>query len=331
MKRLLTLLSLLFMLSAGAQVTPAGKTRGDDSFTQVDSYATIFKRLGIPTSESDNLTAGGTAANTVKLIYNSTLKKLRIYDPVTASWKDAVESQDLQKVTSLGNVTRETINVRENTFPALQAQLTGGGGGVAALRASHTDLNGVIDGAVASISIGSNHAALALSPVAEGEARIIIPSNKNLNILNGSQVKNVVYADGRLSGETPLNANDFATKNYVDGKAEIIVEVSANADYSITRADVVLVLPGNTESKGKNLLFPNPMDFKGKKITIHYSTGYPVDDEVWFNSGPYIPKDELAQQFSNGIRDFNQSRMFVFQSIGSDWICVNGKYAYPDY
>jgi len=76
-------------LSATAQQTPTNKTRSNSDYSQVDNYLIGLKRLGIPTSETDNLDASGLPQNTVKIIYNTTLGRLRIYNPLTATWSDA--------------------------------------------------------------------------------------------------------------------------------------------------------------------------------------------------------------------------------------------------
>ncbi|KIO76695.1 hypothetical protein TH53_13550 [Pedobacter lusitanus] len=80
---------LLNNLTAFAQISPVLKTRSDASFTQSDAYLSVIKRLGIPTSSTDDLNASIAGANTAKLVYNTTLQKLRIYNPITDTWKDA--------------------------------------------------------------------------------------------------------------------------------------------------------------------------------------------------------------------------------------------------
>lgn len=94
MKKLLIIAMLAICATTFAQQTPTNKTRSDNSFSQIDNYLIGLKRLGIPTSATDNLDASGLPQNTVKIIYNTTLKKLRIYDPTTETWKDA-SSADL--------------------------------------------------------------------------------------------------------------------------------------------------------------------------------------------------------------------------------------------
>jgi hypothetical protein len=89
MKKLIIIVMLFVSVTTFAQQTPVSKIRSDQSFTQVDKYATTLQRLGIPTSDSDNLDAPGLPQNTVKLLYNTTLGKLRVYDPVNSIWKDA--------------------------------------------------------------------------------------------------------------------------------------------------------------------------------------------------------------------------------------------------
>ena len=91
MKKYLLITLMAIALSATAQQTPTNKTRSNSDYSQVDNYLIGLKRLGIPTSETDNLDAAGLPQNTVKLIYNTTLGRLRIYNPLTATWSDASE------------------------------------------------------------------------------------------------------------------------------------------------------------------------------------------------------------------------------------------------
>lgn len=77
------MLIILTSISINAQNSPPIKFRSLDSFTQQDSYLNVSKRFGIPTSATDNLNAELTS---FKLIYNTTLNKLRIYDGLI--WKD---------------------------------------------------------------------------------------------------------------------------------------------------------------------------------------------------------------------------------------------------
>ena len=89
MKKYLLITLMAIALSAAAQQTPTNKTRSNGDYSQVDNYLIGLKRLGIPTSETDNLDAAGLPQNTVKLIYNTTLGRLRIYNPVAGTWADA--------------------------------------------------------------------------------------------------------------------------------------------------------------------------------------------------------------------------------------------------
>jgi hypothetical protein len=86
MKYILLVLFTAFSISLNAQMSPPTVTRSGTSLTQQDNYLTVAKRLGIPTSATDDLDAAVTAQNSIKLLYNTTLQELRIYNPVTATW-----------------------------------------------------------------------------------------------------------------------------------------------------------------------------------------------------------------------------------------------------
>lgn len=120
MKKYLLIALMAFSFNAIAQITPTNKTRSDGSFTQVDQYLNVLKRLGIPTAESDALAAGGTSQNTVKLFYNSSLGKLRIYDPVTTQYKDAspVDLSEFYTKTEINSLFLKTENLVTNDFSA---------------------------------------------------------------------------------------------------------------------------------------------------------------------------------------------------------------------
>ncbi len=102
-------------LSETAEQTPINKTRSDSDYSQVDNYLVALKCLGIPTSHTDNLDAPGLPQNTVKIIFNTTLGKLRVYNPVTETWADA-GTGDLANYLPLtggaltGTLTGTTIN-----------------------------------------------------------------------------------------------------------------------------------------------------------------------------------------------------------------------------
>lgn len=87
-----TLFSIIFTLCAiatSAQTTPPSVVRSSSATTQVDPYLTALRRLGIPTVAGDSLEATGTPQNSMKLIYNTALGKLRVYNPSTGLWSDA--------------------------------------------------------------------------------------------------------------------------------------------------------------------------------------------------------------------------------------------------
>lgn len=89
MKRLLfTFWLTLSALLVFSQSTPTNIQRTDDYRTVVDNYLVALKRLGIPTAASDVLDGTSTSQNTIKIIYNTTLGKLRGYNPATETWFD---------------------------------------------------------------------------------------------------------------------------------------------------------------------------------------------------------------------------------------------------
>ena len=91
MRAVFFILISLFSLALNAQTSPPIVNRSSPSVQQVDPFLIAARRLGIPTSATDDTTATSiTAANTVKLLYNTSLEKLRVYDPVAQTWKDAV-------------------------------------------------------------------------------------------------------------------------------------------------------------------------------------------------------------------------------------------------
>jgi len=119
MKKYLLIALISICLSTKAQQTPTNKTRSNNDFSQVDNYLIGLKRLGIPTSETDNLDAAGLPQNTVKLIYNTTLGKLRVYNPLSATWSDALPIDltnfvDLNSTQIIGG--RKTFNGQSVEF-----------------------------------------------------------------------------------------------------------------------------------------------------------------------------------------------------------------------
>jgi hypothetical protein len=63
------------------------KQRTNESFIQKDDYLDVLFSLGIPTASDDYLDADGVLP--FKLIYNTVLRKLRIYDTINEIWQDA--------------------------------------------------------------------------------------------------------------------------------------------------------------------------------------------------------------------------------------------------
>jgi hypothetical protein len=102
-------------------MSPPTVTRSGNSLTQQDSYLTVAKRLGIPTSATDDLDAAVTAQNSIKILYNTTLGELRLYNPVTMTWSSvggntAVSNGiylDGDSIKLGGNLT-ETTNIDRN-------------------------------------------------------------------------------------------------------------------------------------------------------------------------------------------------------------------------
>jgi len=121
MKYILLVLFTAFSISLNAQMSPPTVTRSGNSLTQQDSYLTVAKRLGIPTSATDDLDAAVTAQNSIKLLYNTTLGELRLYNPVTMTWSSvggntAVSNGiylDGDSIKLGGNLT-ETTNIDRN-------------------------------------------------------------------------------------------------------------------------------------------------------------------------------------------------------------------------
>jgi hypothetical protein len=122
MKYILLVLFTAFSISLNAQMSPPTVTRSGNSLTQQDSYLTVAKRLGIPTSATDNLDAAVTAQNSIKLLYNTTLNQLRVYNPLTLTWSGIGGSilasngnyVDNDSVKLGGALTENTIIERNN-------------------------------------------------------------------------------------------------------------------------------------------------------------------------------------------------------------------------
>jgi len=115
MKKYLLITLMATALSAAAQQTPTNKIRSNSDYSHVDNYLVALKRLGIPTSDTDNLDALGLPQNTIKMIFNTTLGRLRIYNPVLGTWADATagnlaEYLPLSGGTLTGTLTGTAIN-----------------------------------------------------------------------------------------------------------------------------------------------------------------------------------------------------------------------------
>lgn len=147
--RLLIVIVLTFTtVIVKSQTTPPSKTRSNSDFTQVDEYLSVTSRLGIPTTSGDNLIGDRSPQQTVKLVYNTTLRSLRIYDPVSGNWysptedlsslyynKGQVDSLLLLKQNSLtSGVNIKTIN-GQSILGSGNITIEGsGGGGVGTLQ-----------------------------------------------------------------------------------------------------------------------------------------------------------------------------------------------------
>lgn len=131
MRFYLTSILMFIFYGAFSQIAPVSVNRGGATTTQVDQFLSVSKRLGIPTSPTDNLEGVSTPQNTAKIIFNTTLGKLRVYIPTSQTWRDAtpvdlgayyskaeVDSllslETLQKITNKGNTTSNRIIIQAN-------------------------------------------------------------------------------------------------------------------------------------------------------------------------------------------------------------------------
>ncbi|MGY5253274.1 hypothetical protein [Sphingobacterium spiritivorum] len=78
--------------SISAQAIPQSRPRSGSSFTQVDDFLSVIRGLGIPTADGDVLEGQTDSSNAAKIVYNTTLHKLRVYNPANNQWRDAVEA-----------------------------------------------------------------------------------------------------------------------------------------------------------------------------------------------------------------------------------------------
>ncbi|EEI90190.1 hypothetical protein HMPREF0765_4141 [Sphingobacterium spiritivorum ATCC 33300] len=78
--------------SASTQAIPQSRPRSGSSFTQVDDFLSVIRGLGIPTADGDVLEGQTDSSNAAKIVYNTTLHKLRVYNPANNQWRDAVEA-----------------------------------------------------------------------------------------------------------------------------------------------------------------------------------------------------------------------------------------------
>ena len=89
-KIVLTIITCLFIISNYAQPTPPSKTRSNGTFTEIDHHLNVTKRFGIPTATTDNLFC----TTFTPIMFNSTTKKLRLYD--NNQWIDIFGYEDLK-------------------------------------------------------------------------------------------------------------------------------------------------------------------------------------------------------------------------------------------
>lgn len=78
--------------SISTQAIPLSRPRSVSSFTQVDDFLSVIRGLGIPTADGDILEGQTDSSNAAKIVYNTTLHKLRVYNPANDQWRDAVEA-----------------------------------------------------------------------------------------------------------------------------------------------------------------------------------------------------------------------------------------------
>lgn len=208
-----------------SQSTPTSVNRGAANLTQVDQYLTAAKRLGIPTSATDNLAATTSPQNTAKILYNTTLNKLRVYNPVTETWRDAIEA-DLTDY-----YTKEEIDIllggKQNTLVSGTNIKTINGETL--LGSGNIDIEGALYTATNGITIsGSN----VISPVYGTTAGTIAQGNDS-RINNGQTAYEwgdhaglyLPVTGGTVTGviksPAPVADEDLANKDYVDSQSVI--------------------------------------------------------------------------------------------------------------
>ena len=209
MKNIFIALFTILTFSLNAQMSPPTVTRSGNSLTQQDSYLTVAKRLGIPTSSTDNLDAAVTAQNSIKLLYNTTLGQLRLYNPVTMTWSGIGGDGDFIPLagTEIGKPVTGTIDFDwSDTETGASAKIDYDEGivisrnnGISTLQAEVFSLTKYTDTTYKTMTLSIGDSALVFSPAYQ---------------LNGVE-SNIVGFKGSKVFE-PLDSTYFVQKKYVD-------------------------------------------------------------------------------------------------------------------
>ena len=216
-----------------AQQTPPSRPRSGSTFTQIDDYLSVIKRLGIPTADSDVLDGLTSGPNTAKIVYNTTLNKLRVYNPVTAQWRDAIEA-DLTNYYTKSEVDALIAPIDVSKFVKVNEATKG------RMIYLH-NANGSYK-----MSIGLNGDGLNISSEASGNKTIYNMSNSEIgykNILSGNGSTKTISATigANLYGVNGLILLDstIADNNAIT-KRKVVFSLSKEA------SDVNLVSPSTT-------------------------------------------------------------------------------------
>lgn len=293
-----------------SQSTPTSVNRGAANLTQVDQYLTAAKRLGIPTSATDNLAATTSPQNTAKILYNTTLNKLRVYNPVTETWRDAIEA-DLTDY-----YTKEEIDIllggKQNTLVSGTNIKTINGETL--LGSGNIDIEGALYTATNGITIsGSN----VISPVYGTTAGTIAQGNDSRIIngqtayewgdhaglylpLTGGTVTGTITAptfSGALSGNA-TTATRLATERTINGTSfngsTNIVTSSWGSGRNITIGDATKYVNGSTNISW-SLSEIGALPLTGGAVTGVIKSPAPVADEDLANKA-YV--DSKASPFN---------------------------------
>lgn len=198
MKNYILILGLvLSSLLAFSQTTPVNINRSDDYRTSVDNFLSVVKRLGIPTADRDTLTGTVSGSNSIKIIYNTTLGKLRGYNPVTDEWIDVGGGAGgtLQEVTDAGNITSNALYVT-------------GAGNIDPLR------DGLFLGASLSTGqISFQGGGLKYGDIIINSSGISIlkPSGEGFTITGETSINAGLYAGSRIEASPAINPGELVT------------------------------------------------------------------------------------------------------------------------